>query len=156
MRKIAKEALRKTALFGNLSERHLELVVSLTNIKEFSRGEVVFRQGDIGDTFYIIIEGRIRISRQIPGMGEEALAILDPGDYFGEMALLEEEERSADALVHERALLLSLAKQDLEDLLFVNKEVAYEVLWAFVRTMSSRLRETSNKLTFLTVSSKFG
>ncbi len=156
MNGIAKEALRKTALFQNLSERHLEMVVSLTAIKEFSRGEVIFRQGDIGDTFYIIIDGRIRISRQIPGMGEEALAILSPGDYFGEMALLEEEERSADALVHEKAALLSLAKQDLEDLLFVNKEVAYEVLWAFVRTLSSRLRETSNKLTFLTVSSKFG
>jgi CRP/FNR family transcriptional regulator, cyclic AMP receptor protein len=156
MKEIAKEALRKTVLFGNLSEPHLALLVSLTSLKEFSRGEVIFRQGDIGDTFYIIISGRIRISRQIPGMGEEALAILNPGDYFGEMALLEEEERSADALVHEKAVLLSLTKRDLEDLLFVNKDVAYEVLWAFVRTLSSRLRETSNKLTFLTVSSKFG
>ncbi len=152
----AKEALKKTALFQGLTEEYLSLLTSLTGIVELKRGEYVFRERDIGDTFYIILEGRIRISRQIPGMGEEALAVLNPGNYFGEMALVEEQPRSADAVAHEKATLLSLAKRDLEDLLFLNKDIAYEVLWAFVRTLSSRLRETSDKLTFLTVTSRFG
>jgi CRP-like cAMP-binding protein len=156
MSSVAKEALRKTDLFGNLREEHLSAVAALTRIEDYNRGHLLFNQGDPGDTFYVIIEGRIRISRQIPGMGEEALAILDPGGYFGEMALVENEKRSADAVVHEAATLLCLAKQDLEDLLFIDRDVAYEVLWGFVRTLSSRLRETSDKLTFLTVSSKFG
>jgi CRP/FNR family cyclic AMP-dependent transcriptional regulator len=156
MNSIAKEALKKTDLFGNLTDEHLSSVAALTKLVDVNRGHLIFSQGDAGETFYIIISGRVRISRQIPGMGEEALAILEPGGYFGEMALIEHEERSADAVAHESATLLCLTKQDLEDLLFINRDVAYEVLWGFVRTLSSRLRETSNKLTFLTVSSKFG
>ena len=156
MKDRAKEALRRTALFGGLTEEYLDLLASLTAITELGRGEYVFREKERGDKFFIILEGRIRISRQIPGMGEEALAVLNPGNYFGEMSLIEEQPRSADAVVHEKATLLSLAKGDLEDLLFLNKDIAYEVLWAFVRTLSSRLRETSDKLTFLTVTSRFG
>ncbi|MCP4675260.1 MAG: cyclic nucleotide-binding domain-containing protein [Deltaproteobacteria bacterium] len=152
----ATEALAKTPLFGSLSETHLSRLASLTTIEDHKRGDVVFSEGDLGDRFYIILTGRVRISRQIPGIGEEALAVLNPGSCFGEMALIEDEPRSADAIVHESVTLLVLGKRDLEDLLFVDRDAAYEILWAFVRTLSSRLRETSNKLTFLTVSSKFG
>jgi len=156
MNEEAREALSRTALFGGLPREHLERLASLSTVESYRRGDYVFKEGAAGDSFYIILEGRIRISRQVPGMGEEALAILEPGSYFGEMALIEDQPRSADARVHESARLLVLARRDLEDLLFVDKAVAYDVLWAFVRTLSARLRETSNKLTFLTVTSKFG
>ena len=56
MREIAKEALKKTELFGNLSENHLLLLASLTGIQDLNPGDFVFRQGDIGNAFYIIIE----------------------------------------------------------------------------------------------------
>lgn len=152
----AKEALAKTKLFSGLLDEHLFRLASLMKVEKFKRGELVFKEGEAGDKFYIILEGRIRISRQIPGMGEEALAILDQGTYFGEMALIDDQPRSADALAHESATLVTLNKRDLEDLLFVDHDVAYDILWAFVRTLCSRLRETSDKLTFLTVTSKFG
>jgi CRP-like cAMP-binding protein len=155
MKDIAKEALAKTQLFGNLSDEHLSRLASVTGIEKHRRGDTIFRQGDLGDKFYLILEGQIRISREIPGIGEEALAILEPGNYFGEMALIDNLARSADAKVHENSTLLTLAKRDLEDLLFVDREVAYDVLWEFVRTLCSRLRETDDKLTFLSVSSKF-
>jgi CRP-like cAMP-binding protein len=153
---IATQALRDTALFKHLSDDHLALISVLTETRVLGRNEFVFHEGDEGDGFYIIIEGRIRISRQISGMGEEALTILDPGNYFGEMALIDDQSRSADAIVQERAKLIVLKKRDLQDLMFINRDIAYEFLWAFVRTLSCRLRETSDKLTFLTVSSKFG
>lgn len=152
----AVEALRATSLFGGLREEHLHRLAALTDVQTFSRGHAVFKEGDIGDRFYFIMEGRIRISRQIPGMGEEALTILGKNSYFGEMALIDDQARSADAIVHEKATLMSLKKRDLEDLLFVDRDAAYDILWAFVRTLSARLRETSDKLTFLTVTSKFG
>lgn len=156
MNRSATDALRATELFGGLREEYLARLADLTEVETFKRGEVVFKEGDIGDRFYFIMEGRIRISRQIPGMGEEALAILDQNNYFGEMALIDDQARSADAIVHEKATLMSLKKRDLEDLLFVDRDAAYDILWAFVRTLSARLRETSDKLTFLTVTSKFG
>ena len=156
MNDVAIQAFRKTALFSHLSDDYLNVISSLTEEKELNREEFVFHEGDPGDGFYFILKGRVRISRQISGMGEEALTILDTGNYFGEMALIDDQPRSADAIAQEKTTLLCLKKQDLQDLLFVDKNIAYEVLWAFVRTLSGRLRETSDKLTFLTVSSRFG
>ena len=88
-------------------------------------------------------------------MGEEALAILRSGAYFGEMSLIDDAPRSAHALVHERCRLFVIAKSDLEDLLFVDRDLAYELLWNFVRTLTTRLRETNDKMTFLATTNKF-
>ena len=88
-------------------------------------------------------------------MGEEALAVLGPGQVFGEMALLDESPRSADAKVHETCDLLSISRDAFDDLLFLNKPLAYEVLWSIVRMLLGRLRQTNDKLTFLSNSNKF-
>ena len=88
-------------------------------------------------------------------MGEEALAVLGPGQIFGEMALLDDSPRSADAHVHERCRLLVIPKDGFDDLLFMHKELAFEVLWSTVRILVRRLRETTDKLTFLSISGKF-
>jgi CRP-like cAMP-binding protein len=71
------------------------------------------------------------------------------------MALLDESPRSADARVHERCTLLAIPKDGFDDLLFLHKDLAYEVLWSIVRMLLGRLRETNNKLTFLSISGKF-
>jgi CRP/FNR family cyclic AMP-dependent transcriptional regulator len=88
-------------------------------------------------------------------MGEEALAVLRAGNYFGEMSLVDDSPRSADAKAHEATELLVLKKDDLEDLLFVDRDLAYDLLWNFVRTLSSRLRDTNDKMTFLAVTNRF-
>ncbi len=97
----------------------------------------------------------MRISREVAGMGEEALAVLAAGEVFGEMSLLDESPRSADARAHERCRLLVIAKDAFDDLLFLHKDLAFEVLWSCVRMLSARLRETNEKLTFLSTSGKF-
>jgi CRP-like cAMP-binding protein len=115
----------------------------------------LFKEGEAGDKLYIIAEGAVRISRHISGMGEEALAVLRVGDYFGEMALIDTFPRSADACAHEPCRVLVIGKQKLEDLLFVDRDLAYDLLWNFVRTLSGRLRQTNDKMTFLAVTTKF-
>ncbi len=67
----------------------------------------------------------------------------------------DEAPRSADARVHERCVLLAIPKDGFDDLLFLHKDLAYEVLWSIVRMLLGRLRETNNKLTFLSISGKF-
>lgn len=149
------EQLSKVPLFKGLTLTALELISRVASEESHALGTKIFEHGDPGDKLYIILEGKVRISRDIPGMGEEALAILGAGAVFGEMALLDEAPRSADARVHERCRLLTVSKDAFEDLLFLHKDLAYEVLWSVVRMLTQRLRETTDKLTFLSVTGKF-
>jgi CRP/FNR family cyclic AMP-dependent transcriptional regulator len=142
-------------LFSGLKPMALDLVSRIANEETFKRGETIFRHGDPGEKLYLILEGKVRISRTVPGMGEEALAVLGPGQLFGEMALLDESPRSADAHVHEACRLLAVPRDGFDDLLFLNKDLAYEVLWSIVKMLLRRLRETNDKLTFLSTSNKF-
>jgi len=147
--------LKNVAIFKDLDDSELAEIAEVCREEKFVSGEYIFREGEHGNRLYLICEGEVRISRDVPGMGEEALAVLGPGQMFGEMALLDESPRSADARVHERCQLLAIPKDGFDDLLFLHKDLAYEVLWSIVRMLLGRLRETNNKLTFLSISGKF-
>jgi len=149
------EQLRKVDLFSGLKPEALNLIGKVATEETHALGTKIFQHGDAGDKLYLILEGKVRISREVPGMGEEALAVLGPGEVFGEMALLDESPRSADARVHERCRVLAIPKDGFDDLLFMHKDLAFEVLWSMVRLLVGRLRETNNKLTFLSVSGRF-
>ena len=149
------QLLAKVHLFAAISSEALKLISAIAEEEEHRTGSVLFRHGDPGDKLYLILEGKVRISRQIPGMGEEALAVLGPGEAFGEMSLFDDAPRSADALVHDTCRLLTIPRSRFEELLFLRHDVAHDVLWSAVRILSKRLRETNDKLTFLSVSSKF-
>lgn len=151
----AVEQLKKVELFAGLKPEALALISKVATEETHALGTKIFQHGDAGDKLYLILEGRVRISRDVPGMGEEALAVLGPGQVFGEMALLDESPRSADARVHERCRLLAIPKDGFDDLLFMQKDLAYEVLWSMVRMLVQRLRETTDKLTFLSISGRF-
>lgn len=147
--------LQQIFLFRNLPERVLALVATLAQTETYKGGERIFEEGEPGDKFYLILEGRVRISKSIAGLGEEALAILGEGEYFGEMALIDDAPRSADAIADQSTTLSVIARQDFVDLLNRNKDLAYELLWGLVRTLSSRLRETNAKMTFLAAAGRF-
>jgi CRP-like cAMP-binding protein len=149
------DILRQVHLFSSLAGEALEAISSITTEEAFPAGTRVFAHGDPGDRLFVILEGKVRISRTIPGIGEEALAVLGPGDVFGEMCLFDDSPRSADAVVHHGCRLLSISRDRFAELLFVRMDVAHDVLWNAVRILSKRLRETSDKLTFLSVSAKF-
>jgi CRP-like cAMP-binding protein len=147
--------LARIPFFHGLTPEALDLVRQAVTEESHATGTKLFQFGDVGDKLFIIIEGRVRISREIAGIGEEALAVLGPGEVFGEMSLLDEFARSADACVHESCRLLVITKERFDDLLFLHKDLAYEVLWNAVKLLSMRLRETNEKVTFLTSSGRF-
>jgi CRP-like cAMP-binding protein len=124
----------------------LARVAEITSTRDVQAGRSVFREGSTGDEMYVVASGTIRISKQIPGAGEEALTLLGPGSTFGEMAAIDDAPRSADAVAHTACTLLAIRRDDLDRLMFLDKDLAYALLWSFVRTLSSRLRETSEKL----------
>ena len=149
------ELLSKIGLFSSLQPTYLRRIATLGLEEDYAPDALIFKEGAVGDKVYLIISGAVRISRTVPGMGEEALAVLKAGNHFGEMALIDDFPRSADARAHEACRLFVIRKEDLEDLLFVDRDLAYDLLWSFVRTLSGRLRETNDKMTFMAVTSKF-
>jgi CRP/FNR family transcriptional regulator, cyclic AMP receptor protein len=138
--------LRRCALFESLSADQLAKVAEIAVRRDVAAGDVLFREGSPGDEMFVVVTGTMRISKDIPGAGEEALTLLGPGTYFGEMAAIDDAPRSADAVAHTACALLAIRRDDLDRLMFLDKDLAYALLWAFVRTLSSRLRETSEKL----------
>jgi CRP-like cAMP-binding protein len=133
-------------LFGSLRPEQLQKVSALAQVREVPAGAFVFRENDPGDAMFVVLSGKIRISKMVDGVGEEALAVLEPGAFFGEMALIDDAPRSADARAHERCRLAEIRRDDLEQLLFVDRELAHDILWSFCRTLSARLRETNDKI----------
>jgi len=151
----AQSALANMNLFRGLVPEALERIAAIASQESFGLGQFVFREGEVGDKLYLILEGKIRISRQLPGMGEEALAILNTGEAFGEMSLIDDTPRSADARVHESVKLLVISREAFEDLLFIHKDLAFEILWNFIKTLSGRLREANDKMAFMTMTGRF-
>lgn len=148
--------LKKVHLFETLSVHELEKIEKISAIEAFAKDSVVFKEGDLGDRCYVITNGDVRISKFIPNIGEEALAVLKPGDCFGEMALIDNFPRSAHAIANTDVAVLTISKTDMEKILLMDRELGYKLLWAFTKTLSKRLRETNEKLAgFLALSGGF-
>lgn len=147
------ELLKNVAIFKTLDADEIAQVADVCKEEKFVSGEYVFHEGEHGNRLYLIVEGEVRISRDVPGSGEEALAVLKPGALFGEMAVFDRSERSTHAISNGGCTLLSISRADFEMLLDFNRELAYKVLWACVRLLSARLRSTNDSLrSFLAMS----
>lgn len=130
-----------------LSAAEMKLLATFSSEEQFRAGSMIFREGDPGDKLYIILDGRVRISKFIPGVGEEALALLDRGDFFGEMALIDDQPRSADAKSHETpATVLSIDRATLNEILSMDPHASLQFLNLLCRMISSRLREINDKI----------
>jgi CRP-like cAMP-binding protein len=145
--------LQKVAIFKNLDGAELADVAAVCHEERFESGEYIFREGEQGNRLFLIVEGEVRISRDVPGSGEEALAVLKPGAIFGEMAVFDRSERSTHAISNGGTTVLTITRPEFEMLLDFNRDLAYKVLWAVTRLLSARLRNTNDSLrSFLAMS----
>ena len=147
--------LADTAIFRDLYDAELEKVAAISEMRTYKWGEYIFREGDEGDRLFLIVKGAVRISRNVPGTGEEAITVLKRGDCFGEMAMLDPSVRSTDAIVDSRCDLLTIGRDDFEALLAAEPELAVKVLRAIIRMMSERLRKTNENLKSIFVIAMF-
>jgi CRP/FNR family transcriptional regulator, cyclic AMP receptor protein len=130
-----------------LSALEINFLSSLSQAKKVAEGEVIFSEGEAGDRMYIVLEGQVRISKFIPGVGEEALAFLDRGDYFGEMALIDNAPRSADARAHTGgAVVLVIPREVVEGILDIRKVTSLRLLKLLCSMVAKRLREIDEKI----------
>ncbi|HEV7858396.1 MAG TPA: DUF1003 domain-containing protein [Pyrinomonadaceae bacterium] len=136
------EALRSVPLFASLDDDATRELRSLLMVSDFKRESSLFRSGDKGDAMYLIETGRVRISVKDEDGQEVTLAELAGGDFFGEMAILDGQARSADATVLEDARLAVLSRKDFHSFVRSNPDVALEMLSA----ITHRLRRTDELL----------
>jgi CRP-like cAMP-binding protein len=129
-----------------LSSKELRLLATFSNEELYKCNQSIFCEGDPSDHLYIILDGEVRISKHIPGVGEEALAILGRGDFFGEMALIDRSPRSADATAHKDATVLPIQRDLLTEMLSKDVDNSYQFLYILCKMLSRRLREMNLKI----------
>ena len=141
--------LKSVRLFDQIPERQLAALGELLAPVEFADGTVIFEEGTKGDSLYFVTGGRVRISKRVCGADLKDLAVLSPGDFFGEMVLVEEVARSARAAAMGRTTLFQLRRDDLNRWLKSHPELAVDFFAQLVQVLSRRLRRTSNELALL-------
>ncbi len=143
------ESTDKIRLFREqgLSRRELMTLATFSKEERFAAGASLFQEGDEGAEMYVILEGKAMISKFIPGAGEEALAILERGEFFGEMALIDGEPRSADARAYGGPLtVLTLDQATVREILAMDPHAALEFMQLLCRLVANRLREIDEKV----------
>ena len=130
-----------------LSSLEINFLTSLSRERKLKSGQILFHEGDPGDAMYVVLEGRMLISKFIPGAGEEALAFLERGDYFGEMALIDRAPRSAQARAHDGgAVVLAIPAEVVAGILDVRKVSSLPLLKILCGLVAKRLREVDDKI----------
>jgi len=131
--------LRRNYMFRGLPERTLQRIAALAGRKLYQKGAVIFSQGDPGDALYGVASGRVRISATGAGGREVFLNIMEPGDTFGEIAVMDGLPRTAGATALERTTLIVLKRVDFLGLVEREPQLALHLL----KLLCQRLRWTS-------------
>jgi CRP/FNR family cyclic AMP-dependent transcriptional regulator len=134
--------LRNVPLFAGLDDAAIQKLCHFLQLEEFEAPRQLFRTGDSGDAMYVIVSGRVRITVTDADGREVILAALGPGDFFGEMAMLDGHGRSADASVVETGQLAVLTRDNFFQFIRSDTAVAVRML----STVTHRLRRTDDLL----------
>lgn len=143
---------RKFPLFADLDERELSAIAAVAKSRRYAKDDVVFHADESGDVFCLIREGQVKITMISPEGKEIILSLLGPGDFFGEMALLDDEPRSATVVATEPLDLVTIWRSDFLQILAENFDITKKVL----AEISRRLRTASNRIESLATMDVYG
>src|SRR3954468_24874861 len=145
---MSSEVLAPSPLLANLPPDSLSHLASVAQRRSYRRGEVIFHQGDPGDSLHFLTDGRVKVVLDAETGEEAVIAILGPGDCFGELALIDGEPRSATVETLEAVQTLSLSRPDFMAFIRDNPQTA-ERLLVTLAGMVRRTDESMADLVFL-------
>ena len=134
------QRLKSSALFGSLKPVELKIVDGLMHERRYLQDEIVFDQGEEGQALYLVMSGKVRISRIRPE-GPQVVAELGPGSFFGDLALLDDSPRSAQAQAMEPCELAVFFRADFLGLMETDAVIGHKISLALARHVGRRLRE---------------
>jgi ATP/ADP translocase/HEAT repeat protein len=129
--------LKSAPVFTRVSGEDLAPLARVAEVETYGPGARIFSEGELGEALYVIVRGRVTIRR-----GDTTIATLGPGEAFGEMAVLDSEPRSADAVAEEESEVLRIGSEEFYEILHEQVEIAEGV----IRLLSGRLREADEEL----------
>jgi CRP-like cAMP-binding protein len=141
--------LANSKLFNALSEGELAALSSIATPVHFKRGESIFQESEVGDSFYQVVEGKVSITKRDSTGVEREVASLSGNEILGEMALLSEAPRSASATCVEDTQLLRILKSDFDDLLEAGNVHVHRVVRHMAKVLCGRVSEMNNALSTL-------
>ncbi|MGH7769342.1 MAG: cyclic nucleotide-binding domain-containing protein [Candidatus Binatia bacterium] len=133
------QLLAEVPLFAGVNRRHLGKLLVKVFEKEYRAGEIIFREGDPGKALFIVLDGKISIARAADGF-EKPLALLGPGSYFGELALIDDQPRFAGARADEDSILLIMYKSHFDELIEGHQTLAIKVMENLLKTLAGYVR----------------
>jgi hypothetical protein len=142
-RGIDARALRRIKILGAMTDAQLELFAQFVEVEKAPQWSVIVKQGDPGDSMYLILEGELRARVNVLGQ-ETILATLSAGDFFGDISLFDQGPRSADIVANADSLLVKISAEAFDSLVTEAPDIATHFLRAVGRTLSARIR-TDNK-----------
>ncbi|MEI7481043.1 MAG: Crp/Fnr family transcriptional regulator [Elusimicrobiota bacterium] len=134
--------LRKVCFFKALTPREINQILSIAKLKRYKSGDLVFMKEDIGNTFFIVKSGRIKIYTSIGSEKKKTFAFLKKGDFFGEMSLLGGKVRSASARAVEESELIVISKKNFKELIRQSPDFTLKLLY----TLANRLNKSDKEI----------
>jgi CRP/FNR family cyclic AMP-dependent transcriptional regulator len=144
--------LRSVPLFASFAEEPLRLLATVVTRRSATRGSVIITAGDPTESLYIVLSGRLKVMMSDADGKEVILSLLGPGEFFGEMGLIDDAPRSASVVAIEPCELLTITRRDFKKCLAENFEMAMAVMRGLVR----RLREADRKIGSLALLDVYG
>lgn len=139
------ENLRNVSLFATMNERDMEVISKIIFINTYAKGEVIFQEGEKGDSLYIVLKGQVKVCLYDEDGREYILAAIGKDGFFGELALIDELPRSANVITLEDSELLIIRRNDFTRLLMENPTITIAIL----KVLSRRLREADERIKWL-------
>jgi len=135
------EVLKGMQLFRYLSYKELVRVMNITETRSYEAGEEIFAEGSPGEAMYVVISGRVALSKD-----DVPVAELGQGQHFGEMALIDRTVRSLTASAMDSSRLIAIKRKEFYSIIKKEPSLSVKLLWSFVQVLGSRLRKTTADL----------
>ena len=134
--------LLNVPIFSNLDEKQISFIATKMRNKKYSKSDIILMEDEVGDTFFIILEGSVKVTRDSEDGREVILAVLSSGNFFGEISLLDGKTRSANAIALEKTSLMILKRNDFLQLL---KEIPQTSI-SLLSELAKRIRKTDEQV----------
>jgi CRP/FNR family cyclic AMP-dependent transcriptional regulator len=140
------EDLANISLFSDLSEKEVIEIAKAGDFLSCVPGEYLIREKDLSRDFYVLISGKMEVTRTLYAGDEKELGFIEPGEFFGEMAFLDGSPRSASVVCREKAVVFKLSREAFQHLVAKKPRIAYKMINVVAIMLTLRLRKSNDVL----------